>query len=332
MNNIAYPNNHETPMFPTGYDLRTLFIFTCVVEAGGMTQAAKVLKMTQSSVSQAIGNLEDALGAPLFDRSVRPMTVTVAGNTLYERSKALIDDANILLRDTQDSENLTYETLTLGLAESFANAVGPRLVTHLPGLARKWRVLAGTSPILHESLVNHEVDIILSTSDQLLPQKGLSIFTVLEEPYVLVFPKDYDGPLNGITNVEGLPFIRCSLRSSIGRQTERQLDRMRLKFPMHSEFDTATGQLEMVRLGAGWTLSTPMCLLQEYEKLDRLKVAPIQRGNFSRKLTLIARSAEMGRTAERIALTSQDILKNELFPKLFAKLPWLKEKVVWDFT
>lgn len=331
MASIAFNDNREYIMFPNGYDLRTLFVFTCVVETSGMTQAAKVLNMTQSSISQSIGNLEAALGTQLFDRSVRPMTLTVAGNTLYEKSKGLLESASRLLRETQESENLTFETLTLGLAESFANTVGPELVRQLPHLARKWRILAGTSPVQHEALLNYEVDLVVSTSDQIMAQEGLNLHTIMEEPFVLVFPKTYDGPVDSIASIEGLPFIRSSSRSSLGRQIERQIKRLRLHLPIHSELDTATAQLKMVALGGGWSITTPICLLQEIEQLHNLQVCPIQKGSFSRKLTLISRSSEMEKTAEKVALKSQQILRDQLMPELFKHIPWLENKLIWGF-
>ena len=316
-------------MFPTGYDLRALFVFTCVVETGGMTQAAKALEMTQSSVSQAVANLETALKIALFDRSVRPMALTHNGHALYERAKDLLEGAGNLLRDTQENNHLSFETLTLGLVESFANTVGPHLIMQLPNLTKKWRIHAGTSPDQHTSLTNYEVDMIVSTSDQSPRHEGLSIYPIVEEQFVLVYPKSFTGHLEGIKQVEGLPFIRYSLRSAIGRQIERQINRLRLHFPVHSEFETAMGQLALVGMGAGWSITTPMCLLQERSQLDRLQVHPITKGRFSRKIQLISRSGGFEKTATLVAEKSQEILRKQLFPELFKQIPWLEETLEW---
>ena len=74
-------------------DLRSLDVFVAVIDAGGMTAAAKRLGTSQSAVSQTIANLEGALGVQLIDRSVRPPKLTVPGGVLYDRSKALLDAA-----------------------------------------------------------------------------------------------------------------------------------------------------------------------------------------------------------------------------------------------
>src|SRR3546814_13645209 len=78
---------------PQSFDLRSLRVFVMVAEAGGMTSAARQLGLTQSSVSQIVGNLEEAIGSALFDRSVRPLALTAAGTTLYERGRAMLAEA-----------------------------------------------------------------------------------------------------------------------------------------------------------------------------------------------------------------------------------------------
>src|SRR3546814_3927216 len=90
-----------------------------------MTSAARQLGLTQSSVSQIVGNLEEALGSALFDRSVRPLALTAAGTTLYERGRTMLADAGDLYRELRDRDLRQLSSLTLAMAESIANTVGP---------------------------------------------------------------------------------------------------------------------------------------------------------------------------------------------------------------
>ena len=50
---------------------RNLQIFVTVAELGKMTEAARVLYITQSSVSQAIASIEQEYGVVLFERLSR---------------------------------------------------------------------------------------------------------------------------------------------------------------------------------------------------------------------------------------------------------------------
>lgn len=316
--------------FPAGFDLKAIRTFTFVVEFGGMTQAAQRLEMTQSSVSQTISNLEEAVGAALFDRTVRPITLTPTGVTLYDCSRGVLAAAGETLRAVREKQGRRLTSLTLGMPESFANTVGPLLTNRLDAYAGHWRIWSGISPENHDALMNHAVDIIVTTSDELDSLDGLEIHPLLEEPFVLVFPAGYMHPAPDLDIHEDLRFIRYSLRSAIGRQVEQQINRLRLNLPITAEFDTASGQLAAVAAGTGWSVTTPLCLLQEYAKVgDKLRVEPIKRGQFSRSLKLIARKGALGDVPRSIAAESRNILQNKGLNLLFARHPWIENRILW---
>ena len=60
---------------PSNFDLRSLQVFVETADQGGMTQSAKVLRMTQSAVSQIIAGLEDSVGVKLFAVSYTHLTL-----------------------------------------------------------------------------------------------------------------------------------------------------------------------------------------------------------------------------------------------------------------
>jgi len=63
-------------------ELRHLRSFEAVARLTSFTQAARELAITQPALSRTIRQLEDALGATLFDRSTRHVELTAAGQTL----------------------------------------------------------------------------------------------------------------------------------------------------------------------------------------------------------------------------------------------------------
>jgi DNA-binding transcriptional LysR family regulator len=64
------------------HKLRDLQILASVAEHGSMAKAAAQLSTTQPTVSQAIADLEDAVGARLFDWSAQGGVPTVYGDIL----------------------------------------------------------------------------------------------------------------------------------------------------------------------------------------------------------------------------------------------------------
>ena len=89
-----------------GVELRHLRYFVTVAEEGTMTEAARVLRIAQPSLSQQISALERRVGAPLFHRRPTGMELTEGGRILYagaNRVLAEIESALVQARDARRS-------------------------------------------------------------------------------------------------------------------------------------------------------------------------------------------------------------------------------------
>lgn len=67
-------------------------VFVRVVEAGGLSAAARVLKITPSAVSKLMARLEARLGARLMNRSTRKLQLTPEGAAFYARAAQVLAD------------------------------------------------------------------------------------------------------------------------------------------------------------------------------------------------------------------------------------------------
>ncbi|NNC36634.1 MAG: LysR family transcriptional regulator [Hyphomonadaceae bacterium] len=314
---------------PNNFDLRSLQVFVVTAEQGGMTQSAKVLRMTQSAVSQIIAGLEDSVGVKLFDRAVRPIMLTSAGRILLERARQILRDTKEAFRETQTLEKRRLASLTIAMTDSMAAVLGSQLYKETKNLSGYWRFWSGLSPYHREEFLSHNIDIIIATSNVMEDIGGLNRFKVFQEPYVLIFPKDYKGSIE-LQDDKDIPFLRISLRSAMGLRIESQLNRLRLKFPDVAEFDRAPGLTMAVAEGLGWGIMTPLCLLEKPDLLEHVQVHPIKRGAFSRHFDLLAREDSLGDVPQQMASIAQGLLKNKIMPSLYEQIPWLEEKLIWE--
>ena len=315
---------------PSNFDLRSLQVFVVTADQGGMTQSARVLRMTQSAVSQIIAGLEDAVGSRLFDRTVRPIVLTASGKILLERGRQIIRDTQETFRETQTLEQRKLAQLTVAMSDSMASALAAKLYKNLEDISSYWRIWAGLSPYHRDEFLSHNIDMIVTTRNVMDDVAGLDRHLIFQEPYVLVFPKNYEGSIDIMDGPRNLPFLRYSLRSAMGLRIESQLNRLRVKFPDKVEFDTAPAHTQSVAEGVGWGITTPLCLLQSIELIDLVQVHPLKRGQFKRHFDLIARENSMGDIPERVAAEASRILKEECMPVLFDKIPWLEDKLEWN--
>lgn len=74
-------------------NLRSMAVFTCVVDRGSFSNAARELGITTSAVSQQIRSLENELGVVLLHRSTRKISLTEAGAIFYQSCLEMVQAA-----------------------------------------------------------------------------------------------------------------------------------------------------------------------------------------------------------------------------------------------
>ena len=98
-----------------------LILFVTIVEKKSFTAAAKEFNMTKSIVSKHFSRLEKSLGVQLLRRSTRKLSLTEAGQTIYERCahiKTDLEDAEQAALNTHVSPR---GTLRIGSTFSFGH-------------------------------------------------------------------------------------------------------------------------------------------------------------------------------------------------------------------
>jgi len=146
-------------------DLDLLRSFVSVVDAGGFTRAGERVHRTQSTVSQQIRRLEDALGRELVHRNGRQATPTEEGERLLSYARrilALADEArDVVARPAGEG------VVRLGIPEDFAAYRLPELLSEFararPGL--RLDVRCGLSTRLARDLERGELDLALYKRD-----------------------------------------------------------------------------------------------------------------------------------------------------------------------
>ena len=72
-------------------NLQDIEAFVAVAEVGSINRAALRLNLTQPATTRRIQNFEAAIGgAPLFNRAVKPATLTSLGSHVLERCRRVL--------------------------------------------------------------------------------------------------------------------------------------------------------------------------------------------------------------------------------------------------
>ena len=139
--------------------LRTLEIFIQVAESGKMSIAAKKLYVSQSSVSQAITEIEKEFHILLFERVRKKLILTPIGLQLLEYAKQAVSYQNSITEWLKQCSEYKYirvgATVTVG--SSVLSEIMKQLNDAFPGLDS--HVFVGNTHSIELQLINGELDI-----------------------------------------------------------------------------------------------------------------------------------------------------------------------------
>lgn len=307
------------------FDLRSLDVFLAVCEAGTMAGAAKTLKITQPAVSQIIADLEAALSCRLFDRDLRPMSVTLAGLLLRDRARSLLAEASEIMPSFERSHLAKLPRLRVGVLISLVRGFGPFLVSSMMESVSQLSIATGAAgSMTAKLLISRELDVAI-TVDEFDDLEGLERYRLFTEPYVVIVPKGSELPDSPTVDylAHTLPLIRCSTRSRMGADIERHLRRMRVEAPRRIEFDEPQGLIDMVASGAGWTIATPLSLSDVHRNMDRVRMIPFPGPSFTRSLILLSRERELGQVPGMICALAKSYIQDKCMPRILQAHPWL---------
>lgn len=133
---------------------------------------------------------------------------------------------------------------------------------------------------------------------------------VLEEPFLLVFPKGYEGPEDDIEEIsKELSLVRFGATTPVGRRTDQHLQRCRLTLPRAIEADRSSKVVAGVATGKCFAILPPSLLIDGVVEGMPLRLAPLPFAWFKRGIQVAARRDELGDIPRRLAQKYSAILR-----------------------
>jgi len=111
--------------------LRDLHVLSAVAQSGSMLKGAAHLGVSQPVVSQAIADLEAAIGQRLLDRSSRGVEPTPYGRALLKHGQMAFDDLRQGIREIESLADPAGGEVWVGCPESLSGALLPPVIERL---------------------------------------------------------------------------------------------------------------------------------------------------------------------------------------------------------
>lgn len=191
-------------------NLKQLEYFIALAEELHFGRAAERLGMAQPPLSRQIKQIEDDLGALLFNRGRNAITLTQAGERLYQRGVALVAELNDTLLEVRRIGQGAEGRLRIGFVGSATYGLMPNILKSFR--ASYPQVSLSLIPMnnaqLHRSLIRREIDVAIARPA--LNDAEIITRKLGEEPLVLAVPDTLDVP-SGAVDLRGLKAERFIL-------------------------------------------------------------------------------------------------------------------------
>jgi len=144
-------------------ELRQLKYFCQVAESGSFSEAAGILCISQSTLSQQIKQLEGEIGGELFVRDTRHVSLTDVGQALLPSARRTLSEAASCISRMRDVMQLQAGEINIGSTYTFAPMLRDTVLTFMkqyPGV--KLNIHCHSMEKLMEMLENEKIDVALS--------------------------------------------------------------------------------------------------------------------------------------------------------------------------
>jgi len=254
-----------------------------VIEEGSFTKAAERLAATQSGISQRIAKLERSLDVVLLVRAPAGVTTTSAGQALYRKCVAILDEAARAEMEVRSYAGSLAGTIRLGLMPALTRSLmGPVLRRYAAGHPNVTiNAVEAVSTDLVERVKLDELDIAIVPVFDAPP--SLRCQAVGSSPEVLV-GRGHRHPLHmKPVSLAELGSMKLILQSAGNIRRERILGHLRargIEVSSLMNLDSMFGTLEYVDSSDYLTVLPEIMVIPEIEH-GSLCVRPIKDKGFT---------------------------------------------------
>ena len=166
-----------------------------VYQEKSFTKAAKKLHITQPALSNIVKKVESTIGAPIFDRSTLPLTVTQEGKFYIKSLEQIMMIERNINSYFYDMQHLNTGHLSVGGSSFFCSFILPEMLGKFNARYPKVSVelIEGNIKALRTGLFDESLDLILETAIR-EDDPEFNVFLYKEETIILAIPSSH--PIN----------------------------------------------------------------------------------------------------------------------------------------
>jgi DNA-binding transcriptional LysR family regulator len=241
--------------------LRHIEIFHAIYTTGSITNAAKLLSVSQPSVSKVLSHAEMQLGFQLFARVKGRLIPTPEAEMLFIEAERIFNQM-ATINDLAD--NILHHRagkISIGITMALGFEVIPRItkefMTDFPEVKIELQTLHNQSILNH--LLRQQNDLAIMFSPRELPDTIRYEFGQGELTVVLPNLPDYpDDQTINMRHLTDKPYISIRKSGPVGDLVNEYIETTNNKLKTVIQVDTYYIAMQMVKQGIGW------CVIDEF--------------------------------------------------------------------
>lgn len=261
------------------FTLRQLQFFVAAAETGSVSGAARVLSISQSSVTEAIRALEDDLGVTLFDRQARGLDITHKGSAFLRHARQILADVATARQAFRDEADIAPGRLSLGVTSLVAGYV-------LSDILQRFRrayprvelnVIEDNGDYLQHLLIGGELDVAVLLTSSVKDRMALHVETLLVSPYRLWLPLGHplaDQEAIALDQLAGQPLIQLMV-DEIEESTRSLMQALEVRPEIAFRTRSVEAVRSLVATGAGLAILPSLVYRPWSLEGDRIEIRDV---------------------------------------------------------
>ena len=277
-------------------NIRDLEYLLAVAKHKSFVKASLECHVSQPTLSGQIKKLEDALGAQIFERTTKNVSITNFGKEIITKAKTIIDKTDEIKNLSSDYKNPWHQPIKIGVIPSLGPYLIPNFLVNLRKNNKNSKIFIDEdiTENITEKLESRELDAILLATD--IDKEKFEQIKLFDEPFWVAYTKNRK--LDELDEIKtGDLDLNHLLLLSDGHCLRDQIMEIWEAYDKNnnilSEYDTKASSLEtlinLVSVGEGFTFVPALALQSAWTTDKGIQVRKLKHKKAYRKIRLVYR-------------------------------------------
>ncbi len=295
-------------------DLNKFEYILCVAQERSFTKAAAKLYISQPALSQYVATIEEQIKVKLFDRSVTPLKLTLAGEIFIKKTLEILELKKDLWRELQDLSDNLVGNISIGISPNRSLYLLPYFFSELKNIFPNIRVeiVEKNSQELEKGILDGRIDVAIISLP--LTNADLDYIKFFEEELFLVAHKNskyskkfIEGKVDFSLLAEE-KFILLKEKQKLRSVIESIFLKNKFIPNIYLETENQECVLEMISLGMGIGFTSNM-ILKNKRWSDNIEGFPLKEEGLNRDFAVVFKKNKKLNNVEKEFI---EILKKNL--------------------